>query len=286
VSLVLAHVLTKGRGRDFTAIAVRAAALVGVSLLLQTAILTICGSGALTFYRNAMHARIATYLSPVADTDADRIVERAKAEISAREGQRMEDENFTNTLAVVQPAIEEVWWPRLTGRPLEYLGVVLDELRRKHYLVGTSFVPFAADTTPSMSRIPRKDASVVSRVYRTTGFYLPGLGEGLQASAGALAEGLFRTALLWGTLLAGLAALHRRSPFVTLTLLFALGGYILALASGIFIDGRYLLPFAPLIYAAQASGLARFVTTLVARRSDAADATESSRYAADERVQG
>jgi len=235
-------------------------------VLLQTVIFTICGSGALVFYRNAMHARIVTFLPPVADTDADRIVERAKAEISAREGQRMEDENFTNTLAVVQPAIEEVWWPRLTGRPLEYLGVVLDELRRKHYLVAGSFMPFAADITPNMARIPRKDASVVSRVYRRTGFHLPGLGEGVQASAGALAEGVFRTTLVWATLLAGLVTLYRRSPFVTLTLILALGGYVLALAFGIFIDGRYLLPFAPLIYAAQAAGLATFVAALVSKR--------------------
>ena len=48
---------------------------------------------------------------------------------------RIEDENFTNSLAVAQPAVEEVWRGRLIGRPLTYLGVMLDEVRRKHDLV-------------------------------------------------------------------------------------------------------------------------------------------------------
>ena len=245
-------------------VTLKAGALVAAALALQSVILTVCGSGSVVFYRNAVHSRIATYLPPASDTEYDREVERAKAAISAREGQRMEDENFTNSLAVVQPAIERVWWDRLKTSPVRYLGVMLDEIRRKHYLVGRSFTPFMADTTPHMPRIPRRDGSPASSIYRATGFFLPGYGETPYATAGALADTLLRTLLLWGTVAGGLVLMWRRAPFIVLTLALTFVVYVGALTFGVFVDGRYLLPFAPAIYILQAFALSTLVTSLVA----------------------
>lgn len=263
VGLVAAHLVVRRTWSGAAALAMRAAVLVGACVAVQAVIVGICGSGSLVFYRNAMHARIATYLPPASDTEAERIVERAKAEIAAREGQAMEDENFTNTLAVAQPAVEAVWRDRLRARPFAYLGVMLEEVRRKHYFVAASFTPFAADTTPNLARIPRRDDSPASRLYRRTGLYLPGVGLSAWATSTAVAEGALRLAVFWVPLVAGLVALIRRWPIPTLTALVTLAGYTAALAFGIFIDGRYLLPFAPLIYVAQALGLATLVTMLL-----------------------
>jgi hypothetical protein len=75
-----------------------------------------------------------------------------------------------------------------------------------------------------------------------------------------LADGLLRTVLFWAPLIGGLIVLYRRWRFPVLTLLISLAAYVVVLAFGIFINGRYLLPFAPLIYLAQACGFAWFVT--------------------------
>jgi hypothetical protein len=262
-SMIAARFVTSRRWTNLGPVATRAALLLAGAFVLQTAILAVCGTGSVIFYRNALHSRIATYLPPASDSAAERTVEEAKATITAREGQRMEDENFTNTLAVVQPAIEEVWRARLAARPLDYVAVMLDELRRKHDFIAMSFAPFVADAIPHRVRIPSRDGSVASRVYRASGFYLPGLGEGLPSTAAALFKAVARTTLFWIPLAWGVAVLYRRWPFETLTGLFALAAYVAALAFGIFIDGRYLLPFAPFIYLAQAVGIASAVTLVL-----------------------
>lgn len=261
-AMIGAQLVTSRHWKSVGPVAARAGVLLAGAFALQTVILAVCGTGSLVFYRNAMHARIATYLPPASDSPAEQTVESAKAGIAAREGQRMEDENFTNTLAVVQPAVEEVWRARLAARPSDYLAVMLDELRRKHDFVAMSFAPFMADTTPHRARIPPRDSTLASRVYRASGFHLPGIGTGVPSTAAALSKGVARTVLFWVPLIWGLIALHRRWPFATLTCVFACAAYVPALAFGIFIDGRYLLPFAPLIYLAQAVGLAGLVTSL------------------------
>ena len=260
-----AHLIVWRTWKGTLPILVRSAALVVGSVVLQWIIVAICGNGSIVFYRNAMHARIATYLPAATGSEAERTVDRAKEEIAAREGQRMEDENFTNTLAVVQPAIEAVWRDRLGARPLAYAGVMLDEVRRKHYFVASSFTPFMADTTPNLARIPRRDDSAASRLYRRTGLYLPGVGLSLPGTLAAVADGVSRLALFWVPLAGGIAWLFRRWPVATMTLLLSLAGYVAALSFGIFIDGRYLLPFAPAIYLAQAIGGASFLQFVAGR---------------------
>lgn len=265
VSVVAAHVLTTRRWTDSGPLAVKMAGLVAGAVALQGVIVAICGPGSVTFYRAAMHARVATYLPPAGDSEAERIVERAKMEISAREGQRMEDENFTNTIAVVQPAVEAVWLDRLLARPLTYFGVMLDEVRRKHYFIAASYAPFMADTLATRARIPPNDGSPASRIYRRFGTYLPGVGEGVASTSAALAEAIFRLGLFWGSLIGGLRVLARRWPLAIVTGILSMGAYTAALAFGIFIDGRYLLPFAPLIYLAQAAGFAALLSDLNAK---------------------
>jgi hypothetical protein len=258
-SLLVAHVLTQRTWTGAGPIAARGAALVAGAVALQTAILAVCGSGSVAFYRNALHTRVVTYLPAATDSPSERVVERTKNEIAQREGQRMEDENFTNTLAIVQPEIEAVWRDRLRARPLTYIAAMLEEIKRKHHFIAMSFTPFMADTTPNRTRIPKRDESAASRLYRASGLYLHGLGEGVAPTSAALADAVLRLGLFWIPLVCGLWLMGTRWPFATVTAVVCLAGYTVALAFGIFIDGRYLLPFAPLIYVAQAMGLASVI---------------------------
>lgn len=264
--------------RTYTALwpaVVRVAALGMVSLVVFVAVDRLLDTGARAYNATVPLYRVVIYLPPATDSPAEQRIEAAKARFRELEGQPIERARFLTYLTfkfydeLPLEDVQAVWLARLRAHPFRYLGSVLEDLRLGHYLLARTIVPFFLDLDRvPLFRVlyPQDDGSERSRLFRQTGLTVlerepypasfPLQTEALQAALRVLA--------VWGLIALGVWQLGRRYPGQTATLTTLAALFVLMTAATNTVDARYLLPFMPLVYLAQAAGLVWIARSLLA----------------------
>ena len=215
------------------------------------------GDGPIRFVVWAAKTRIVYYLPPASQSSVEMKIEAGKADWQLKHGQKIEDVNFTPGQSEIRfNWVDQVWLQRLEAHPLQYIGVTLNELLRKHYLIIDQYVPFFANTDNALyvNILPRSQ-SAESRLYRSTGLMVDPLGEGKVAFA-RVSRAVIRLVLFWALLLIGWWKLFSESQVYVVGMTICAILYIILHAATVFIDGRYMLAFAVPLYVTQAVGLA------------------------------
>jgi hypothetical protein len=254
----------------------RVAGLFGVVVIVAVASDLLLDTGARLYNVDVLAYRTTIFLPPASNTPADERIEAAKRHFRDVEGEPIEQARFLTYRDFVfyeelkREDVLAVWQGRLLARPFQYVGSILDNLRLTHYLIARRLVPFFLDLDHMslfVEYFPRDDGSPAATLFRRTGLLI---GEQqpfpanypLQVEA---AWALLRLLAVW--VLAGLGVwqLGRRLPELTVAMTILGVLFLLTTAATNTADVRYVLPFVPLVYLAQAIGLAWLVEVMVVR---------------------
>lgn len=257
----------------------RVAGIIAVALFMSFLTDRLLDTGAREYGADHVPYRVVIFLPPAADTPADQRIEAAKQRFQEVEGEPIERARFLTYRSFAfydemkREDVLAVWQGRLLANPGRYLTTVFDDLRHGHYLLARYIVPFFFDVDRApLFRVyyPRDDGSPASNLFRQTGLIVlerepfpsnfPLEIETVQA--------ILRLVVVWGLLGLGSWQLGRRWPEVTAGFALACVLFVVMIAATNTVDGRYLLPFAPLAYLAQAAGLSWMLVRLVRQEAE------------------
>jgi hypothetical protein len=217
--------------------------------------------------------RVIIALPPADDTPADNRIERAKERLEQVEGQPIDTTHFLtyrHFVAWQEIRSEDalaVWQGRLLRWPGLYLFSIWQDLRLNHFFLTSRFTPlfFPLHRTGLFGEqfLPY-DGSLSSKLFYATGIvlYLPPEPPPALFYA-ELGPAVARIVAVWGFLLLGCWQLARRYCAQTVAFVVLFLGFALSVSATNTIDGRYLLPFAMLIYLAEAMGIAWIAQSLL-----------------------
>jgi hypothetical protein len=266
----------------------RGVALTVVALVVFAAVDRLLDTGARAYNATVPMYRAVIFLPPASDSPAEARIEAAKARFAQSEGQPIERARFQTYPRfrfydeMRLEDVAAVWRDRLLAHPGRYLLSVWDDLRLGHYLLARTMVPFVLDLdrVPLFQVLyPPDDGSPRSQVFRRTGLILlerepyPAMFP-VQVE---VAQAILALVAVWGLSGLGVWQLGRIAPGLTAT--FAVLGLLLVLmtAATNTVDPRYLLPVMPLVYLAEATGLAWIVRRLLGQLRTGAASAQSMR---------
>ncbi len=260
----------------------RVAGLFGVVIIVAVVSDLLLDTGARAYNVDVLAYRVSIFLPPATNTPADERIEAAKGHFREVEGEPIEQARFLTYRTFVfydelkREDVLAVWQGRLLARPFLYVGSILDNLRLTHYLIARRLVPFFLDLghmSLFVEYFPRDDGSPAAALFRRTGLLVmeqqPFPANYPVAVEAAWA--LLRLATVWGLAGLGVWQLGRRMPELTIAMTILGALFVLTTAATNTADVRYVLPFVPLVYLAEAIGLAWLVEAMVARSRQAGE---------------
>jgi hypothetical protein len=249
----------------------RALGLLGVALVVAVIADQLLDTGARAYNADVLAYRVAIFLPPAANTPAaftpaDTRIEAAKQHFREIEGQPIEQARFLTYPTFVfydeinREDVLAVWQGRLLAHPIEYVGSILGNLRLTHYLIARRLVPFFLDLghlSLFVEYFPRDDGSPAATLFRRTGLLVMDQ-QPFPANYPFEVEttwAVLRLLAVWGLAGFGVWQLGRRLPELTIAMTILGLLFVLTTAATNTADIRYVLPFVPLIYLAEAVGL-------------------------------
>jgi hypothetical protein len=257
----------------------RAGGLLGVVLLVAVISDRLLDTGARAYNLDVLAYRVAILLPPAAKTPgayspADVRIEAAKQRFLEIEGQPIEQARFLTYPKFVfydeikREDVLAVWQGRLQAHPLLYVGSILDNLRLTHYLIARRLVPFFLDLdhlSLFVEYFPPDDGSPAASLFRRTGLLVLEQ-QPFPANYPLEVEtawAVLRLVAVWGLTGLGVWQLGRRLPELTIALATLGVLFVVTTAATNTADIRYVLPFVPLVYLAEAIGLVWIVESVV-----------------------
>jgi Ca2+/Na+ antiporter len=214
-----------------------------------------------TFYKRHLSHRIVTLLPPATDTPAEKRIEETKRRINEYEGECLQHHLVQIRSEFDEKDVQKVWLKRLIHHPFLYFIKVLNEIRWKHYIVATDFIPFNSYTGFTNIKYMLVDDSARSKLYRMTGIKIKYQRTKYDSLIEVL-KAIFIFIFVWGTLLLGMEFFLRRYFVCTFSVAFCVFLNVFMFAATVTLDGRYLLVWAMPIYTSQAVGIMRIITFL------------------------
>lgn len=231
-----------------------------IAVIVAILIILLFGSGPLDFVSREAKIKIVYYLPPASLSNVEMKIEAGKANWQANHGMKIEEENFLGEQHEIPfELVDRVWLQRLAAHPLQYVKVILGEFLRKHYLIVDAYVPFSANTRNALYvHIMPKSTTIESKLYRSTGLWVDQIGDGTIAIVN-ISRPVIRVILFWSILLIGWSQLFKNYPVFVAAMTMCMILYAILHAAMIFIDSRYMLVFAVMLYLTQAVGLASII---------------------------
>jgi hypothetical protein len=255
----------------------RAAAVMLLAFVGFITVDTFLDTGARAYNSMVFGYRVVLALPPASDTRNDRRIERAKERFEEIEGQPISTAHFLtyrefNPWKEIRPQeVQAVWQGRLLRWPHLYLWSIVQDFRFNHYYLISRFTPLWFElgrTAIFGEKFMPLDGSPASNVFYSTGLVIWVMPDAQPTIIFAeLFFAVVRMLTVWGLLLLGCWQLLRRSCAHTAAFIVLLLGFALSVSATNTIDGRYLLPFALLIYLAEAMGVAWIAQSLLRSRS-------------------
>jgi hypothetical protein len=251
----------------------RGAAVMLLASISFAAVDTFLDTGARKYNSMVFGYRVVLALPAATDTRADRRIERAKDRFEEVEGQPIETAHFL-TYRKFNPwtelradDVQAVWQSRLLRYPHLYLLSIVQDLRLNHYYLISRFTPLFFElgrTDIFGEKFHPMDGSPSANIFYASGLVIHVMPDAKPTSVNAeLSFAAVRFLAVWGFLLLGCWQLLRRCCAPTVTFVVLLLGFAASLSGTNTIDGRYLLPFAVLIYLTEAMGIAWIAQSLL-----------------------
>lgn len=258
---------------------IRTGALLAIGMVVLVLNDRLLDTGARAYNAELIAYRVVTQLPPASGSAAEKRIEEAKRRFRRIEGQPIEEarfgtyEKFAMYTEFRQADVMEVWRDRLYAHPVEYLGVVWQEIRLGHYMLARHVVPYFMDLTRFSlfsARYPRDDGTPEGNMFRQYGLVV------LDRKAGPAhypletdtTAAILQLIAAWGLLGLGVWRAAARYAAQTLALILLFVGFVVAVAATNTLDARYLLPFIVPIYLGQALGIA-WIATVLSRQTPA-----------------
>ena len=228
------------------------------------AVEAVADSGSARYNADALQAGSLLCLPAVADTEADRRIEGAKAALAARLGHPVEDANpqaYPETTAVLRlypnVVLRPLWYGRLMAHPLRPVGCALRQATLRWHILAKQYAPFWSErrlVTPAYLPATGSPRSVLFRATGVDLWEMPDAASWDHLRWPLIRE-VGRVLACLVPLVVGAVVLVRRLG--TPALAVVLAGLLWCAALGLthVLDARYLVVFAPGIALAQAVGI-------------------------------
>lgn len=227
---------------------------------------TLFSFGPQQFYSRHLRYKVVTLLPPATVNSAEQRIEDVKAHIYMEEGERLQDQHVQVRTEFSEDDVRAVWQRRLLHHPVLFAWTGCRELIWKSGCLVRDFIPFHIQTKSNPHirdltdfKLRDVDDSPRSRLFRRTGIWI----KNQDSYAGGVGKAIGSFWLVGGTFLMGLWIISQRwGESVWIWLLSFLGSlYIAGLTANVY--SRYLVPWAPFFFAAQAAGMSFLIRKAV-----------------------